>query len=211
MPTYGNEALDARLYELDGKNLGMTLATVSMPLTSEVISQVRFVCVRIQQRLSPSWTWDEMEPTTDQPRPMSNLLTPPGLVTSSAFVKALAKNPGAKLHPTTGPMPPHFGAWVDTDRGPHRLQGDETSRGLGTPKEWSVPPEHLTERLLGETTSVFHWEYLSASLLSMTTNQGQETKPSPLKTPPSLPGRSHENLPQDIPTTPVFKWVPPDL
>jgi hypothetical protein len=27
-------------------------------------------------------------------------------------------HPGVKLHPITGPMPSHFGAWIDTTRGP---------------------------------------------------------------------------------------------
>jgi hypothetical protein len=41
---------------------------------------------------------------------------------------------------------------------------DKTGRGLGIPKEWKIDPRHITKGLLGRTTSLFHWEYLSTAL-----------------------------------------------
>jgi hypothetical protein len=128
------------------------------------IGQVCFICVHILKTSSSSWVWDDMEITVDQPHPMSNLLTPPGLIRSSLFSLSL---PHIKPFPSTDPMPSVYGSWIETPRGTRRLQGDELARGLGIPKDWALAPEHCTARLLGETTSVFHWEYLSRSLLRL--------------------------------------------
>jgi hypothetical protein len=58
-------------------------------------------------------------------------------------------------------MPSHMGAWVETEKGIRRLMPEETSNGLGAPKEDRTT---LLSSLLRCTTSLFHWEYLSSSL-----------------------------------------------
>ncbi len=70
-------------------------------------------------------------------------------------------------------MPSTVGAWIRTEKGIRRVSLEETSRGLGLPKDTGVK---ITAPLLEQTTSLFHWEYLSASLL---TTKKETTSPSP--------------------------------
>jgi hypothetical protein len=88
------------------------------------------------------------------------------------------------------------------------------ARGLGVPKDWALAPEHCTARLLGETTSVFHWEYLSHSLLRL-----HDRTTVPVPDPLSLSTVVRDSPLYD-PTdwehaspaeTPIFTWSPPDL
>jgi hypothetical protein len=76
----------------------------------------------------------------DTPRPMSDLLTPPGLVRSHNYVDGRVGDTIALLDP----MPPTMGAYVQTTRGTQRLMPEETGRGLGIPKEWKIDPNHIT-------------------------------------------------------------------
>jgi hypothetical protein len=52
-------------------------------------------------------------------------------------------------------------AWIKTKKGIQRVTLEETSRGLGLQKGSATNP---TVSLVENTTSIFHWEYLSASV-----------------------------------------------
>jgi hypothetical protein len=54
------------------------------------------------------------------------------------------------------------GAWIRTEKGIRRVTLEETARGLGLTKELNLD---VTPSLIAHSTSVFHWEYLSASLV----------------------------------------------
>jgi hypothetical protein len=89
---------------------------------------------------------------------------------------------------------------------------EELTRGLGVPKSWSLPLTVLTDGVLQQTTSVFHWEYLSESLLWKAHSKAIEPGFSP--TFEEL--RDHSRPSGDLnaePTAPVtpFAWKPPDL
>lgn len=101
-------------------------------------------------------------------------------------------------------MPSTVGAWIRTEKGIRRVSLEETSRGLGLPKDTGVK---ITAPLLEQTTSLFHWEYLSASLL---TTKKETTSPSPADA--SGPRAKNEPLRKQSkePDT-AFTWTPPDL
>jgi hypothetical protein len=109
---------------------------------------------------------------------MSNLLTPPGLVGSHRYVNGRKGDPIAIAHP----MPSVLGAYIQTECGTRRLMPEETSRGLGVPKEWKIDPRKLTKDVLERTTSLFHWEYLSAMLSRV--DRPITTETNPLRQPP---------------------------
>jgi hypothetical protein len=103
-------------------------------------------------------------------RPMSNLLTPPGLL-----------------------------AWQKGRYGGPLTASDSRM----VPKEWELSEAGFTDATLKQTTSVFHWEHLSAHLVC-----------------PALSAHksSAGNLPSavdpiSVPAEPVpeFSWCPPDL
>jgi hypothetical protein len=101
-------------------------------------------------------------------------------------------------------MPCCPGAWIQTERGHRRLLFEETARGLGVPKEWKLEPRKLTKSSLSRTTSLFHWECLTESLLSrMIEPIGQSGAPV------LSMGTGNEPV-QDPPRTP-FEWRPPSL
>jgi hypothetical protein len=79
---------------------------------------------------------------------------------------------------------------------------EESGRGLGIPKEWRVDPKHTTKGGLEQTTTLFHWEYLSATL-SRAAQMAEKSKPLPQPfTWDEMRGK----------TSPVpFSWKPPDL
>ena len=170
------------------------------------IHQSRLLVARVRKDWSHLWFWSPEETEIDTPRPMSNLLTPPGLVGSHKYVNGRRGDPIAFIHP----MPAVMGAYVQTERGTRRLMPEETSRGLGVPKEWKIDPKKITKGSLERTTSLFHWEYLSATLsraASVTTLRAGASSVSNHTVPPSpvfVPGTTpEENVP--------FSWRPPDL
>jgi hypothetical protein len=172
------------------------------------ILQARLLVVRIQLQWSHLWVWATEETESNLPRPMSNLLTPPGLVPRNSYFKGLKGMPDA----ATCPMPEQLGAFIQTEKGARRVTPEELTRGLGVPKSWKLPVATLTDGLLRRTTSVFHWEYLSESLLRKAHSKTIETGPLPAfedlrdRTQPS--GDQTEG--HFVPTTP-FSWTPPDL
>ena len=178
------------------------------------IRQQRLIVARVTVGGDTSWVW----PTADEPqtaRPMSNLLTPTGLLprharktTTSSRTKSQA--PDALLEP----MPNCLGSWIRT--GPNtvrRLQGDELYRGLGGNNQHLKGIQTPTSRGLLQTTSLFIWEGLTETIAGVPPNR-----------PVDLPLRTNwqqvaDNLFIDPPTKTVdkqsttltFVWAPPDL
>ena len=81
------------------------------------INQARLLVARVRKDWSHLWVWSTEESEVDTPRPMSNLLTPPGLVGSHKYVDGRKGDPIAFIHP----MPSMMGAYVQTERGTRRL------------------------------------------------------------------------------------------
>jgi hypothetical protein len=166
------------------------------------IAQTRFIVIRVQLRYSSIWTWAMEDPST-QHRPMSNLLTPPGLVRFSAYGVPPSTAPNARDEP----MPSTPGAWIRTEKGTRRLQLEESARGLGVPKEWNLDPRALSASVLLATTSVFHWEYLSSSLL----RPALPSEPLQVSVPVFLDQLGQRFPMANVEANPTFSWKPPDL
>jgi hypothetical protein len=129
---------------------------------------------------------------------MSNLLTPPGLVRATYRKEFIPDTYDSR----TDPMPTQPGSWIRTDRGYRRLQLDEIGRGLGLLK---VGSKTAAPGLLQQTTSVFHWEYLSELLTERHRGPMAAPKAGRTKQPStaSTTGPDTERAP--------FAWQPPDL
>jgi hypothetical protein len=168
------------------------------------INQSRLLVARVKREWSHLWVWGTEETEIDIPRPMSNLLIPPGLVGSHKYVSGRSGDPIAIVHP----VPSVMGAYIKTERGTRRLMPEETSRGLGVPKEWKVDPKRITKGSLERTTSLFHWEYLSTTL----SRAGRaEVKSDPFPRPLlSWKEMRDKNRPTPLKNVP-FSWKPPDL
>jgi hypothetical protein len=139
-------------------------------------------------------------------RSMSNLLTPPGLVSHRDYaIPPLTEHiPDARVHPS---MPNRLQSWIKTETGFCRLHLDETACGLGMPKEWNCwGPSPLNHGLLNQTTSLFIWEYLSETLSNDAPNR-------PLPPPPFQPATTPQTtqLPISSLEVPPFSWAPPNL
>jgi hypothetical protein len=139
------------------------------------IDQSRLMVVRVRLGLGLRWIWPAPEACENVRRPMSNLLTPPGLLRTQIY-------PHIKLglDPILAAMPCRPGVWLRSKKGARRLQPDEVARGLGLPKD---PDVDLSMDLLERSTSVFLWEALSESLQTLTA-----PPQIPLQTAPSTPG-----------------------
>jgi hypothetical protein len=161
------------------------------------IQQERLIVVRVHVHFEHLWTWDKIEAGQEVQRPMSNLLTPPGLVPYKAYDRRTTRTvPNAR----TDPMPGHFGAWIETEKGIRRLMPEETSKGLGSPKEAKTK---LSASILKSTTSLFHWEYLSMSLILPSSRTGTDPPKDDGWVIPEEPGYDSKDLP--------FDWIPPNL
>jgi hypothetical protein len=168
------------------------------------ITQSRLLVARVKCEWSHLWMWSTEETELDTPRPMSNLLTPPGLVRNHRYVQGRSGDPIAR----SDPMPAHLGAYVDTERGMRRLMPEESGRGLGIPKEWKVEPKRITKGRLERTTSLFHWEYLSSTLsrAARVPTKHDGIIPQPLTWNEVREKSRPETSEQD-----KFFWKPPDL
>ena len=72
------------------------------------ICQNRLVIIRLQSTRGHKWTWDSLDRDPELIRPMSNLLTPPGLVNRRLFVPGVSSTrdiPDCQ----TDPMPNRVG------------------------------------------------------------------------------------------------------
>ena len=167
------------------------------------VNQSRLLVARVRQEWSHLWLWNAEETEVDTPRPMSNLLTPPGLVGPHKYVSGRTGDPIA----FQDAMPSVMGAYIRTEKGTRRLMPEESGRGLGIPKEWKVNPKEITKGLLERTTSLFHWEYLSATL-SRAAREAKESNPLS----PSLTWAEMRDKSRPVPVSHVpFSWKPPDL
>ena len=88
----------------------------------------RLIVVRTAVDL-PTWEWAPEEAAAEVVRPMSNLLTPPGLVRTRYEKEESVCCPVPDAH--VDPMPAVAGSLIRTERGLRRLQRDEAYRGLG--------------------------------------------------------------------------------
>lgn len=118
-------------------------------------------------------TWQWRIPPDDAPnRPMSNLLTVPALLPKGRHhyfsESSVTGNPANAF---TDPVPAQRGALIRTDRGVQRLLNDELARGLGAPKEWKIEETTASAEDLWRSASLFHFEHLSASFVSIEGHQ----------------------------------------
>lgn len=166
------------------------------------IRQNRLIIARVKS--GRTWNWDTMERGAEVIRPMSNLLTPPGLVRKSSYVEPPSY---AVPDAMTDPMPNRVGALIRTERGIRRLSVEEVARGLGVPK---ISEKQVSSNLLSHTTSVFHWEYLSYSVsATVKAHDDARTAPTARSHRTALGGET-ENPAKEPPST-EFSWVPPSL
>ena len=163
------------------------------------IVQPRALVVR--HRSTCEWSWAEYS-SLSPARPMQNLLTPKGL-----RPRRKQREPPTSALPVFDihPMPGKPGAWIRDGDGPRQLFPVETAKALGAPKLLLASPDALSPKLLGNSTSVFHFEYLSQCFL-LQLKDPTSSSPQPevevhdaLSSPPSPP-------PYDFP-----EWRPPDL
>jgi hypothetical protein len=137
---------------------------------------------------------------------MQNLLTPKGLRPRR---KQLA--PPTQLHQLPrydhDPMPSTPMGWIMDGDGPRQLLLDETAHGLGLTKSRDVPSKVLTLHLLHNTTSVFHWEYISQCFLQLMDTSAPTV--SDLLPVPTADGNVSPDAPALEATYP--DWKPPDM
>jgi hypothetical protein len=93
--------------------------------------------------------WDPNPTSRRQPRPMSNLLRPAGLVPRASWnpARAIDELPCRERDP----MPARAGTWISDGGRSRRLLPEELAKGLGVPKSWG-DLEKLDSRSLGWQT-----------------------------------------------------------
>jgi hypothetical protein len=181
------------------------------------IAQNRLTVVRVRDNSTINWAWAARD-QDGPPRPMSNLLTPPGLLPWRSHQQHPPHHLTQIGKPLTDPMPwPKWsssGPWILTEKGYRTITHDELATGLGVTK-----PQRLSEVLfstLQRTTSVFIFEYLSQCV------SAHSPQPRPLNLPNAVPDElsqvlldrfrkhsPHTDVLTDADTT--FDWAPPDL
>jgi hypothetical protein len=75
------------------------------------ITQSRLLVARIQTQCPPQWSWPCEEAAAAMARPMSNLLTSPGLVRVKHRNESIPDAYDAR----TDPMPTQLGSWIRTE------------------------------------------------------------------------------------------------
>ena len=163
------------------------------------IQQTRVLVARVQTAEAHRWRWPRLFPE-ESLRPMSNLLTPTGLVPAYLYLQD-QECPTAAVARLDS-MPDRPGARIRTERGVRGLLAEEYCRGLGLTSSDSTK---LSRSVAIRTTSVFHWEYLSP-VLSGTA----PTSPLPAAA-SSTPMDAFGPIPADTESVPPFQWSPPDL
>jgi hypothetical protein len=133
---------------------------------------------------------------------MQNLLTPKGL-----RPRRKQPAPPTRLHQVPrfdhDPMPSTPMGWIMDGDGPRQLLLEEMAHGLGLPKSRDVPPQALTPHLLHDTTSVFHWEYISQCFLQL-----MDTSAPTISVSQPVPTAGDE-MPSSEAAYP--DWKPPDM
>jgi hypothetical protein len=174
--------------------------------------------------LSGGWA---SNPTFRQPRPMSNLLRPIGLVPRSAW--NMSRSVDNLPRRETDPMPAHSGSWISDGGKARRLLPEELAKGLGVPKQWGSL-ESLTPRSLGGQTCSHIYEWIgnvlasADSQLNSNADNDDDTAGEPNATVPEEEPETGAETDQttDKPTTadasddaplgtPPWTWKPPDL
>lgn len=167
------------------------------------IRQTRFVVVRILDTGRLDWGWPA--PDTGPGRPMSNLLTPLGLLPyRSRQEYGWSRDRTQRPLPSwdTSPLPSRPDSWIETRDGRRRILDEEIGRGLGVPKSWKVDYARGNARDdLNHTSSVFLWEYLGRCLTS--TSNARDNSVNAQMDPVF---RIY-----DTTRVSAFAWAPPDL
>jgi hypothetical protein len=161
----------------------------------------QLMVVREHGLTGSKWRW-AADPISLEPRPMSNLLTPKGLLPLRR--KSGPVPPGDHPRVDRDPMPSKPGGWIETEEGPRQALLEETGRGLGISKPDLI---FLTMEELRDTTSIFHWEYLSQCLMETTNASGTSATCS------IASDSTWSTLETDEPKeeTSPLTWRPPDL
>ena len=115
------------------------------------------------------WKWAPYDGTRGS-RPMGNLLTPPGLLRLTARERQIRRDnvypEGALRNYARDPMPLAT-RLIEDAAGPRNLRPEEILRGLGMEKQDAEWGAKESMDVIRNTTSVFHWEYLSQCFLLM--------------------------------------------
>lgn len=191
--------------------------TINATKVGGAVRQKRLLVTRItQDTRNPPSLWMDTPPECESSsgsqyteRPMSNLLVPVGLVPRSAYRHTITA-PG--LDPDVSPMPT-YPAWITTVKGTRRLFLSELARGLGVDKGTAEGlAERLTPKILEQTTSVYHWEYLSVGLVMTQAPTADGYDPTMNDgTPPYCSLATQTNVEDLNSKKPEFVWYPPDL
>ena len=165
------------------------------------IVQPRLLVVRVREEYSKLWMWTEIN-ITNTPRPMSNVLTPAGLIKRKVRYRNHQQLP-ILPDSTTDPMPPRPGQWIITKEGVRRTLLEEFGRAIGIPNTWETNPARIDTSILEASTSVFHWEYISQCLVDASVLSDPDRATST--------GKSDEEIEEKQENDSKIKWKPPDL
>lgn len=197
-------------WEKLGYNTRMKL--INATTIGGAIRQQRLMLTRIAKTSAArDMLWDDNKSTVSShtlARPMSNLLTPEGLIGKQRYSTDINQN---GIDSETEPMPP-YQAWIRTRRGVRRLRLDELARGLGMEKsQVEKVTRKLSPAILQRTTSTFHWEYLSIGLA--TTGAIKCPRKTPVVNENQKDAISMSTVPTILPCEgrPPYHWAPPDL
>ena len=102
------------------------------------ISQTKLLVLQLGPSVEKRWEWPDLEGDPSTIRPMSNLLTPPGLVPRHRWVSHPEASKKA-LDSQTQPMPPRIGTFVQSAGRVCRLFPEEVTYGLVVAQTLSVP------------------------------------------------------------------------
>ena len=128
------------------------------------IQHSRLIVLRLIPRLNQSWDWETF--CGDEiPRAMENLLTLPHKVYIPPCLQIFA---GTIPVASRDPMPSSINSMIETDKGVRRLRIEEFACGLGADKPLYLL---LGKTLLDQTTSLYHWEYVSQCILKSFTTK----------------------------------------
>lgn len=166
------------------------------------IVQPRAIIVRDRLR---TWEWAPYS-SLSLSRPMQNLLTPKGLRPRRKFDSTGCPDEWKLPLYNKDPMPGKPGGWIMDGDGPRKLLFEETGRGLGLPKTRLLLPTDLNASLLQNTTSVFHWEYVSQCLLAPFV-----ASPPIVASSEPIPVTDYGDLDDDTPDADWPDWKPPDM
>jgi hypothetical protein len=150
--------------------------------------------------------WEPI-PASRLPRPMSNLLRPPGLVPRASW------NPGRSIIDLpcreTDPMPTHAGTWISDGGRARRLLPEELAKGLGVPKAWGNL-ERMEARPLGWQTCSHIYEWLGNVLATADVPPASPALAEDAAVPLPAPGFA-DSAPSRDASLPPWQWSGPDL